>query len=133
MLLLNSYELLNKELISELKGIINDFDQESLFKLLLDLLHRMGYSTNFVERKISAKMSCDIRLSGIVNIDELGLNRFFVIAHNNTENEIDLVDVQSFVGALSSIGIFDERPAARKQSVKYVVCAIHAQSNFLLL
>lgn len=98
-------ELLNKELISELKGIINDFDQEALFKLLLDLLHRMGYSTNFVERKISAKMSCDIRLSGIVNIDELGLNRFFVIAHNNTENEIDLVDVQSFVGALSSIGI----------------------------
>ena len=55
-------ELLNKELISELKGIINDFDQEALFKLLLDLLHRMGYSTNFVERKISAKMSCDIRL-----------------------------------------------------------------------
>lgn len=98
-------ELLNKELISELKGIVNDFDKEALFKLLLDLLHRMGYSTNFVERKISAKMSCDIRLSGIVNIDELGLNRFFVIAHNNTEDEIDLVDVQSFVGALSSIGI----------------------------
>lgn len=98
-------ELLNKELISELKGIVNDFDKEALFKLLLDLLPRMGYSTNFVERKISAKMSCDIRLSGIVNIDELGLNRFFVIAHNNTEDEIDLVDVQSFVGDLSSIGI----------------------------
>ena len=98
-------EQLNKELISELKGIVNDFDKESLFKLLLDLLPRMGYSTNFEERKISAKMSHDIRLSGFVNIDELGLNRFFVIAHNNTGDEIDLVDVQSFVGVLSSIGM----------------------------
>ncbi len=98
-------EQLNKELISELKGIINDFDKESLFKLLLDLLPKMGYSTNFVERKISAKMSHDIRFSGFVNIDELGLNRFFVIVNNNTKDEIDLVDVQSFVGVLSSNGI----------------------------
>lgn len=31
-------ELLNKELISELKGIVNDFDKEALFKLLLDFV-----------------------------------------------------------------------------------------------
>ena len=66
----------------------------------------MGYSTNFEKRKISAKMPHDIRLSGFVNIDELGLNRFLVLAHNNTGDEIDLVDVQSsFVGVLSSIGM----------------------------
>lgn len=98
-------EQLTKELISELKGIVNDFDKESLIGLLSDLLPRMGYSTNFEERSISTKMSHDIKWSGFVNIDELGINRFFVIVHNNIDEEIDLVDVQSFIGVLSSVGI----------------------------
>ena len=98
-------ERLNNELVAELKSIINEFDQESFAALLLELIPRMGYSSVFRECQLSAKMAHDVVLSGFFNIDELGLNRFFLLAHNNTEDEISLIDVQSFIGALSSIGI----------------------------
>lgn len=98
-------ESLTNELVSELKTIINDFDKESFRALILELIPRMGYSTIFYEHQLSAKMAHDVVLSGFFNIDEMGLNRFFLLAHNNTKDEISLIDVQSFIGTLSSIGI----------------------------
>lgn len=99
------YNFLNEGLKSELVSIINDFDEESFKCLLLELIPRMGYSSNFEEFSLNAIMEHEVALSGLFNIDELGMNRFFVLAHNKTEDEISLSEVQSFIGALSSIGI----------------------------
>lgn len=99
------YKLLNEGLMSELVSIINDFDKESFRCLLLELIPHMGYSQNFEEFSLNATMEHEVALSGLFNIDELGMNRFFVLAHNKTEDEISLSEVQSFIGALSSIGI----------------------------
>ena len=96
---------LTQGLINELKGIVNDFDKESFRCLLLELIPKMGYSSVFEDYDINAKMAHDIVLSGYFNIDEMGLNRFFVLAHNKTTEQISQIDVQSFIGALSSIGV----------------------------
>lgn len=96
---------INEGLITELIGILNDFDEESFKNLLLELIPKMGYSNNFEEYSIEAKLAHDIAFSGFVNIDELGLNRFFVVAHNKIEEEITHLDVQTFIGTLSSLGI----------------------------
>lgn len=98
-------ELLTQGLIDELKGIVNDFDKESFRCLLLELIPKMGYSSVFEDHDINAKMAHDIVLSGFFNIDEMGLNRFFVLAHNKTSEEVSQIDVQSFIGALSSMGV----------------------------
>lgn len=98
-------EFLTNELVSELKTIINEFDKESFRALILELIPRMGYSMVFQESQLSTNMAHDIVLSGFFNIDEMGLNRFFLLAHNNTKDEISLIDVQTFIGTLSSIGI----------------------------
>lgn len=98
-------ELLREGLIEELVGIINDFDRDSFKNLLLELIPRIGYSSVFEEYNIDAKFSHDVELSGFVNIDELGLNKFFLAAHNKIEEDINLIDVQSFIGAISSLGI----------------------------
>ena len=96
---------LSQGLVCELRDIINDFDKESFRCLLLDLIPKMGYSSIFKEFSLNAKIAHDITLSGFINIDEMGLNRFFVLAHNKTTDDISQMDVQSFIGALSSIGI----------------------------
>lgn len=98
-------EMLTQGLINELKDIVNDFDKESFRCLLLELIPKMGYSSVFEDYNINAKMAHDIALSGFFNIDEMGLNRFFVLAHNKTTEEISQIDVQSFIGALSSMGV----------------------------
>lgn len=103
--ILEQFEILNDGLVTELINIINDFDTESFRCLLLELFPHMGYASLFEERNLNAKIGHDVKLSGLLNIDELGMNRFFVLAHNKTTEEISLSDVQAFIGALSNIGI----------------------------
>lgn len=103
--IINEIEELNSDLIQELIGIINDFDSESFENLIKELLPLMGYSSVFEKFDSNIKLSHKVTASGLVNIDELGLSRFLFIAHNNITDEIKAIDVQSFMGYLSTSGL----------------------------
>lgn len=96
---------LHENLIQELLNAIDSFDESSFRQLLKELMPQMGYSSNFEPMNIGVKSKRCHVLSGIIDLDELGLNRFYVLANNNTDNEISLIEVQSFQGMLSTIGI----------------------------
>lgn len=104
-LISQNVEVLKSGLVGELVDIISDFDNDTFRNLLLELIPQMGYSKDIEECILKANMNHDIAFSGFVNMDELGLNRFFVMAHNGIKEEISLIDIQSFIGILSSIGI----------------------------
>lgn len=92
-------------LISELIGIVNDFDSNSFKRLLLELIPKMGYTTVFQEYNVDAKLGHEVTMSGFVNIDELGINKFFIVANNNIEEEVTIFDVQSFIETLRNLGV----------------------------
>lgn len=98
-------EDLTNGLIDELKGIVSSFDKQEFKNLLLELFPKMGYSSQWEDCALKAKMEHAVNLSGFLNFDELGLNKIFVIAHNNPDEEISSLDVQSFIGTLTSLAI----------------------------
>jgi restriction system protein len=80
------------ELLSKLKGI----DPYAFEKIILILLKKMGYG-DFIE---TAK-SGDGGIDGIINEDQLGLDKIYIQAKRFTENKVRETDIRDFIGAMS--------------------------------
>lgn len=93
-------------------------------RLVLDLLHRMGYGTDQTSlQKVGG--SGDGGIDGIISLDRLGLEKVYVQA-KRWKNSVGSPDVQGFMGALqlqgASKGVFlttstftkDAREAAKR-------------------
>lgn len=80
------------ELLEKLKGA----DPYYFEKVVLILLKRMGYG-DFVETTKSA----DGGIDGIINEDELGLEKIYIQAKRFTENKVREKDIRNFIGAMS--------------------------------
>ncbi|RZJ99686.1 MAG: restriction endonuclease [Flavobacterium sp.] len=80
------------ELLEKLKGS----DPYYFEKVVLILLKRMGYG-DFIETTKSA----DGGIDGIINEDELGLDKIYIQAKRFTENKVREKDIRNFIGAMS--------------------------------
>jgi len=80
------------ELLEKLKSI----DPYYFEKVILILLKKMGYG-DFVE---TAK-SGDGGIDGIINQDELGLDKIYIQAKRYTDNKVREKDIRNFIGAMS--------------------------------
>ena len=88
------------ELLQKLKMV----DPYSFEKVILILLKRMGYG-EFVE----TSKSRDGGVDGIINEDQLGLEKIYIQAKRYTDNKVREPDIRNFIGAMSgdtSKGIF---------------------------
>jgi restriction system protein len=88
------------ELLERLKTI----DPYYFERVVLTLLQKMGYG-DFIE---TAK-SGDGGIDGIINQDQLGLEKIYVQAKRYNENKVHETDIRNFIGAMSgdtSKGIF---------------------------
>lgn len=103
--IMDEVEDLTNSLIRELVDIVNDFDSESFENLLKELMPSMGYSSVWERFECPVNFSHKITASGLVNIDELGLSRFLFVAHNGITEAVNAIDVQSFMGYLSTCGL----------------------------
>lgn len=88
------------ELLEKLKTI----DPYYFEKVVLQLLNKMGYG-DFLETSKSG----DGGIDGVINQDQLGLEKIFVQAKRYNENKVREKEIRNFIGAMSgdtSKGIF---------------------------
>lgn len=80
------------DLLERLKNI----DPFYFEKVILILLKRMGYG-EFVETKKTG----DGGIDGIINQDQLGINKIYIQAKRYAENKVREKDIRNFIGAMS--------------------------------
>lgn len=89
----NSYkENLQSELLLKLKSV----DPVRFEEIVLNLMEKMNYGIGSM-----TKLSHDGGIDGIIDEDELGLEKIYLQAKRYSDNKINEKEMQNFVGALS--------------------------------
>ena len=103
------FEVAEKEYLNSLKQdlleALKKVDPVRFERIVLDLMEKMNYGTGSM-----TKLSHDGGIDGIVNEDELGLQKIYLQAKRYSENKVNEKEIQNFVGALGcsivSKGVF---------------------------
>jgi len=90
------FDAVEKDVKSELLNKLKDLDPYYFEKVIMILLHKMGYG-KFEE----TKKSNDGGIDGIINQDQLGLEKIYIQAKRYTENKVREKDIRNFIGAMS--------------------------------
>ena len=90
------FAAIEKEVKTELLDKFKQIDPYSFEKVILILLKRMGYG-DFVETKKSG----DGGIDGIINQDQLGLEKIYIQAKRYNANKVRETDIRNFIGAMS--------------------------------
>jgi restriction system protein len=89
----NSYkENLQSDILTKLKKI----DPIRFEQVVLTLMEKMNYGVGSM-----TKMSHDGGIDGIINEDELGLEKIYLQANRYSDNKVNEKEIQNFAGALS--------------------------------
>lgn len=89
----NSYkENLQSELLSKLKSV----DPVRFEEIVLNLMEKMNYGVGSM-----TKLSHDGGIDGIIDEDELGLEKIYLQAKRYSDNKVNEKEMQNFAGALS--------------------------------
>src|SRR5574344_1616820 len=113
------FESLQKELLSKLKTV----DPIRFEQIVLELMERMNYGVGQM-----TKTSHDGGIDGIIDEDELGLEKIYLQAKRYADNKVNEKEMQNFVGALGcstvrkgvfiTTSFFDERAKKKAESVQ---------------
>ena len=90
------FSVIEKDTKSELLDKFKNIDPYYFEKVILILLKKMGYG-DFVETKKSA----DGGIDGIINQDQLGIEKIFIQAKRYSESKVREKDIRNFIGAMS--------------------------------
>lgn len=110
---------LKKELLAKLKSV----DPIRFEQIVLELMEKMNYGVGSM-----TKMSHDGGIDGIINEDELGLEKIYLQAKRYSENKVNEKEMQNFAGALGcspvrkgvfiTTSYFDERAKRKAESIQ---------------
>lgn len=100
-LLENAYSSLTSALADELLDKILDVNPYMFEVIVMSLLRKMGYGGISDESLVVTRKSNDEGIDGIINQDELGLDKIFVQA-KRWKNNVGRTEIQNFIGALST-------------------------------
>ena len=113
------FESLQKELLAKLKQV----DPVRFERIVLDLMEKMNYGVGQM-----TKLSHDGGIDGIIDEDELGLEKIYLQAKRYSENKVNEKEMQNFAGALGcstvrkgvfmTTSFFDERAKEKAASVQ---------------
>lgn len=92
----SGFETIEREVKDELLLKLKEVDPYSFEKIILILLKKMGYG-DFIE---TAK-SGDGGIDGIINEDQLGLEKIYIQAKRYNSNKVRETDIRNFIGAMS--------------------------------
>jgi restriction system protein len=106
-----NFELINRELASEIVLRVHSFSPGFFERLIVDLLVRMGYGGGRSEMGRALGRIGDGGIDGVIKEDELGLDVVYVQAKRfEPDRPVPLREVRDFVGALeghrASKGVF---------------------------
>ena len=90
------FDAIEKEVKSELLTKLKTIDPYYFEKVVLIVLNKMGYG-KFEE----TKKSNDGGIDGIINQDQLGLEKIYIQAKRYAENKVRELDIRNFIGAMS--------------------------------
>lgn len=82
---------LKKELLAKLKSV----DPIRFEQIVLELMEKMNYGVGSM-----TKMSHDGGIDGIIDEDELGLEKIYLQARRYSEDKVNEKEMQNFAGAL---------------------------------
>lgn len=103
-------------------------DPYAFEKIILILLKKMGYG-DFIE---TAK-SGDGGIDGIINEDQLGLEKIYIQAKRYAENKVRETDIRNFIGAMSgdtrkgifvTTSTFDEKAKTKARDAHHTIILI---------
>lgn len=117
------FEKIEADVKSELLVKLKEVDPYRFETIILMLLKKMGYG-DFIE---TAK-SGDGGIDGIINEDQLGLEKIFIQAKRFTQNKVRETDIRNFIGAMSGDtrkGIFVTTSSFDQKAVKKAHDAHH--------
>lgn len=113
------FESLQKELLAKLKQV----DPVRFERIVLDLMEKMNYGVGQM-----TKLSHDGGIDGIIDEDELGLEKIYLQAKRYSENKVNEKEMQNFAGALGcstvrkgvfiTTSFFDDRAKKKAASVQ---------------
>lgn len=118
-------KLVKNELLEKLKT----YDPYAFEKVVLILLNKMGYG-EFIE----TSKSRDGGIDGIINQDQLGLEKIYIQAKRFTDNKVHEKDIRNFIGAMSgdtTKGIFvtttdfDESAKTKAREAHHIIILIN--------
>ncbi|PKY10097.1 restriction endonuclease [Acidithiobacillus marinus] len=87
---------IEQEIKDELLLKLKEVDPYAFQKIILILLKKMGYG-DFIETSKSG----DGGIDGIINEDQLGLEKIYIQAKRYNENKVRETDIRNFIGAMS--------------------------------
>lgn len=100
----SGFSAIESQIKSDLLEILKNIDPYYFEKDILILLKKMGYG-DFVE----TSKSVDGGIDGIINEDNLGLEKIYIQAKRYNENKVREKEIRNFIGAMSgdtSKGVF---------------------------
>lgn len=119
---------IEREVKDELLAKLKEVDPYSFEKIILILLKKMGYG-DFIE---TAK-SGDGGVDGIINEDQLGLEKIYIQAKRYSENKVRETDIRNFIGAMSgdtrkgifvTTSAFDEKAKGKARDAHHTIILI---------
>ncbi len=120
----NAYSEIQLALASELLQMVKDQDPIFLEKLVIRLMHAMGYGGWSADSGEATQYTADGGVDGFINEDPLGLETIYLQAKRYTENTVGRPDLQSFVGALemkrARKGVFITTSQFSKDALEYI-------------
>jgi len=90
------FEQIEQKIKNELLDKLKEIDPYAFEKIILILLKNMGYG-DFME----TPKSRDGGIDGIINEDQLGLEKIYIQAKRYSENKVRETDIRNFIGAMS--------------------------------
>jgi len=92
----SGFSKIERDVKDELLTKLKEVDPYAFEKIILILLKKMGYG-DFIETSKSG----DGGIDGIINEDQLGLEKIYIQAKRYSENKVRETDIRNFIGAMS--------------------------------
>lgn len=92
----SGFEKIESEVKDELLTKLKEVDPYAFEKIILLLLKKMGYG-DFIETSKSG----DGGIDGIINEDQLGLEKIYIQSKRYNANKVRETDIRNFIGAMS--------------------------------
>jgi restriction system protein len=114
---------IEREVKDQLLSKLKEIDPFLFERIVLILLKRMGYG-DFIETSKTG----DGGIDGIINQDQLGLDKIYIQAKRYAENKVRESDIRNFIGAMSGDtqkGIFVTTSTFDEKAKQKVKMALH--------
>lgn len=122
------FEQIDRSIKEELLIKLKEVDPYAFEKMILILLNKMGYG-DFIE----TTKSNDGGIDGVINEDQLGLEKIYIQAKRYTDAKVRETDIRNFIGAMSgdtrkgifvTTSSFDEKAKNKARDAHHTIILI---------